>query len=337
MKGWKLINGSVQEQEIIEDASVSSDAKVKITKALISLRDITCLTGETETENVVLGGCGIGIISEATNNLFGLEKSQRVYIDPYRACNNCYNCKNNEQSKCSDIQLAGQDFDGFLSDFAVSSADRLYALPDSVSDLEALFIGHISLAISIVDKLGVQKGDYVAIVGANNFGNILAQLLIYYQAVPIILGFDEENLKIAKSSGIYYVLGPEDNWQKEVSNITGGHLAQNVVYVTDCNIPTSKAFSVASFNANVVFTGDLFKSNYVSFAQAVKKQLNIFCINIGINNNEASINLIANNAVDISKLKLDSASYVDVPDKLDKMTKTFESKGKIYETVIDLL
>ena len=34
----------------------------------------------------------------------------------------------------------------------------------------------------------VEKGDYVAIVGSDNYANVLAQLLIYYQAVPILLG-----------------------------------------------------------------------------------------------------------------------------------------------------
>ena len=37
----------------------------------------------------------------------------------------------------------------------------------------------------------------LAIIGANNFGNILAQLIIYYQAVPILLTLDDEEYKIA--------------------------------------------------------------------------------------------------------------------------------------------
>ena len=285
----------------------------------------------------MLGSSGIGIVSETQANLFGLEKGKHVYIEPRRECTECYNCQSGTPAKCSNFQIAGEDFDGFLSDFVNVDAGKLFTLPESVPDLEALFIDHISLATEVVDKLGIQKGDYVAIVGANNFGNILAQLLIYYQAVPIVATTNEEDYQIAKNSGIYYVLGPDDNWQKEVNSITSGRMTKSVVYISDCNIPTAKAFSLASFNASIAFTGVYQKNNAVNFAQAIKKQLQIICINHGFGNTATSINLIANKAINLSHLKLDSTTYDNVPLTLENMNKTFNEKGKIYETIVDLV
>ena len=247
MKGWKIIKPlMLKEQEIKDNFENKALSKVKITKALISLSDVLRYIGELESNSVVLGSSGIGIISETEANLFGLEKGKHVYIEPRRECLECYNCQSGSPSKCSNIQIAGEDFDGFLSDFVSVDAEKLFVLPESVPDLEALFIDQISLAISVVDKLKIQKGDYVSIIGANNFGNILAQLLIYYQAVPIVATTNIEDYKIAKDSGIYYVLGPNDNWQKEVTAITSGRMTKSVVYISDCNIPTAKAFSLAS-------------------------------------------------------------------------------------------
>ena len=338
MKGWKLVKpNEIVEQEISETINDGSISKVKITKALITLADVLRYNGESECNDVVLGSSGIGVVSETEANLFGLEKGKHVYIEPKRACLECYNCKNGNTSKCSNIQVAGEDFHGFLSDFTAVDPGKLFLLPDSVPDLEALFINHIALAISVVDKLEIQKGDYVAIVGANNFGNILAQLLIYYQAVPIVLTNDEEDFKIAKDSGIYYVLGPNDNWQKEVSLMTSGRMTKSVVYISDCDIPAAKAFALAAFNACVAYTGFSNKNSSVSFAQAVKKQLEILCINSGIGNTAASINLIANKAINLSHLKLDTASYDSVPEVMKKMSETLEKENKIYETVVDLV
>ena len=59
----------------------------------------------------------------------------------------------------SNMQIAGEDYDGFLSDFVSVPAEKLFVLPESVSGLDALFIKDISLAIAVVDKLGIQKGD----------------------------------------------------------------------------------------------------------------------------------------------------------------------------------
>jgi threonine dehydrogenase-like Zn-dependent dehydrogenase len=165
----------------------------------------------------------------------------------------------------------------------------------------------------------------------------LAQLLIYYQAVPIVLTTDEEDYKIAKSSGIYYVLGQEDNWQKEVSAITSGRMTKSVVYISDCNIPATKAFSLASHNAKVAYTGVSYKSSPFSFAQAIKKQLEILCINSGFGNTATSINLIANKAINLSYLKLDTSTYDNVPETFKGMNESLEKNGKIYETIVDLV
>lgn len=337
MKGWKIVKPFLlEEQEITESTEFNALTKVKITKALLTLSDVLRYNGELDSESVVLGSSGIGIVSETEANLFGLEKGKHVYIEPNRECGECYSCRSGQPLKCSNLQIAGEDFDGFLSDFTNVDPGKLFILPDSVTDFDALFIEHISLAITVVDKLDIQKGDYVAIVGANNFGNILAQLLIYYQAVPIVVTNNEEDFKIAKDSGIYYVLGQNDNWQKEVATITSGRMTKSVVYLSDCNILTAKAFALASFNASVAFTGHSYKSNPISFNQAIKKQLQILCVNNGFGNTAASINLIANKAINLSHLKLDSITYDKVPEALEKMNKQLETVEKIYETVVDL-
>ncbi len=336
MKGWKLTKPlTLTEQELTVKEN-NGQTKVKVTKALLTLSDVLNFSNE-DCSNMVLGSYGIGIISEVNANLFGLEKGSHVYIEPNHPCEECFNCKNEEVNKCSNMQVAGEDYNGFLSDFVSANQNSLYLLPNSVSDFSALFIGHISLAISVIDKLGIQKGDYVSIIGANNFANILTQLLIYYQAVPIIATMNEEDYTIAKDSGIYYVLGPEDSWQKEVSSITGGRMTKYVVYVSDCNIPTNKAFTLASYNASIAFTGTSYRNLALSTAQAMKKQLDIHFINSGYGNTATSINLIANKALDLSHLKLDSTTYDNVPNTLHSMLKNLEENDKIYETIVDLL
>lgn len=339
MKGWKLIDQKkLTETELLEsETPVASSTKVRITKALITLSDILKFNGDMPADSVVLGGSGIGIISETQANLFGLEKGKHVYIEPDRECGDCHNCKRGEFSKCQNVLVAGEDFDGFLCDFMTVPNDKLFVLPSSVSDFEALFIDQISLAISVIDKLNVQKGDYVTILGANNFGNILAQLLIYYQAVPIVLTQDDEQVKIARDSGVYYVLGQNDNWQKEIATITSGRMTDKVVFIYDSNIPIGKAFALAAIGAAVAITGVTSKSTSISFSQAIKKQLDIHCVNNGFGNATSGINLIANKAINLSHLKLDSSSYDAVPDTFAKLAKEFEDGENIYETVVDLI
>ncbi|MBQ3597534.1 MAG: zinc-binding dehydrogenase [Clostridia bacterium] len=336
MKGWKLVSpNKLDEVELNEVYEGVSKCKVKITKSLLSFSDLLRYNGEIETEQVVLGSAGIGVIVENDANLFGLEKGKRVFIEPNQKCQQCYNCKSGE-SNCSNLQIAGEDYDGFLRDFCLSSSDKLFLLPDSVSDIDALFISHVSNALAIIDKLRVQKGDYVAILGGNNFSIILAQLLIYYQAVPIMLTIEDQSYTAAKESGVYYVLDKDDNWQREVSIITGGRMAEKVVYITDSYIPSAKAFQLASFNAGVVFTGTS-SGKPVQFNQAVKKQLNILCVNDASGYTASSINLLANKAISLAYVTINKGNYRDVPEILKTLNASYENDQLISETIIEMI
>lgn len=339
MKGWKIVKPFALEQcEIAESVEQSASlSKVKITKALITLEDVLRFRGEGSYKNVVPCKSGIGIISETDANLFDLEKGKHTYIDPYRACSECYNCKNGNYERCLDVKVAGEDFHGFLSDFTSVATNKLFTLPTSVSDFDALFIQHVSLALSLFDKLDIQKGDYVAVIGGNNFANIFAQLLIYYQAVPILLSPDEEDCEIAKASGIYYVLGNKDNWQKEVTAITSGRMTNKIAFISESDVPISKALLLASNNAVMAFTGVSCKTATFPYAQAVKKQISMLFVNNGSGQAAAAINLIANKAINLSHLKLDVASYDKIPEVFEKMSSILDTKGKVYETVVDMI
>lgn len=333
MKGYKFVKPfELEEQELEDKSHIEPHAKVRLTKALVTLQDVLRYNGEVESKNVVLGSSGIGVISETDANLFDIEKGKRVFVDSSLLAEGSTN-----SNKYEDTIFAGEGFDGFLRDFISSPTDKIFILPDSVSDTEALFINQISLALYIIDKLHVKKGDYVSIIGANNLGNILSQLLIYYQAVPIVMTIDEENARLAKECGIYYTLNAYDDWNKEVFNITSGRMTDKVVYISDCNISVARAFSVASYGASVAFTGDFYKNKTFSFHQAIKKQLQIKCINYGFDNTSASINLIANKAINLSKLKLNTGNYFSIPAVFELLNNTLQEKEQLDECVIDLL
>ena len=338
MKGLHSVKPNIlTELDITEGFDKTIESKVKITKALVTMQDVLHFTGENRVENIVLGSYGIGVISEAGNNLFDLEKGTRVYIEPEKQCGKCFNCKLGETNKCSDIQIAGEDYHGFLRDFATAESSKIFSLPESVSDFEALFIGKISIALSIINSLNIEKGDHIAIIGGTTLGIILAELLIYYQAVPILIDSNKENIEIAKKSGVYYTLSDDEKWIKDVTSITGGRMAKGVVYLTDSNIAVKTAFNVASFKAPIVFSGTSHRNCTFSFLTALKKQLVIMFINNGFSNTASSINLLANKALDFTYLKVNKESYSSIATKFKALAKDVANDEPITDTVVDML
>ena len=151
------------------------------------------------------------------------------------------------------------------------------------------------------------------------------------------MSLDEEDCQIAKNSGIYYVFGSKDTWQKEIANITSGRMADKIVYISDSNIPISKALALSSNNAVMAYTGTYCKTSSFPYAQAVKKQIDMLFINNGTGYAAASINLIANKAINLTHLKLDVATYDNVPEVFEKLSSLLDTKSKIYETVINMI
>lgn len=338
MKGWQINEAyDLVQVKRNETASLDKEVKVKITKAMISPDDITMYNGDNKiSEPIIPCRSAIGIVVEAGENIYGVEAKTRVYLDPISSCGNCYSCTIGQPKDCFKFNIAGKNVDGFLKDFAVVPAEKVYQLPKSVSDTEALFIGYLSLAISVIDKLQIQKGEHVAVIGGNIIGNIIAQLLIYYQGVPMLIDDNESNLEIAKRSGIYYTLKADGRLEREVSELTGGRMTPKVVYVTSCGINTEMALKIARPNATVAFVGFNYFNTRINFSQAMNKQLRFYCITNGYGNAEASINLIANNAVNLSTFNLMKATSAEIPNVFKICDERMKSAQEVYNYVIDM-
>ncbi|MBP5193273.1 MAG: alcohol dehydrogenase catalytic domain-containing protein [Clostridia bacterium] len=338
MKAWQLTKEYEFEQiKRSESISEGREVKVKVTKSMLSKDDITLYNGEDKpTYPLIPGRFAIGVIIETGDGSFGHEKNSRVYLDPITSCRKCYSCTIGQPKDCSNFQIAGRNAEGFLKDFAVIPHENIYQLPKSVSDNEALFIEYISLAISVIDKLQIQRGEHVAVIGGNLVGNILAQLIIYYQAVPIIIDDNDKNLEIAKRSGIYYTLKSDGKIEKEVSELTGGRMTPKVVYVTSCGINTEVALKVSRANATVAFVGFNYSNIRVNFAQAMQKQLNFYCITNGYGNAEASINLIANHAINMNNFVLSKANFSDTPKVFKTADQKLKNEQEIDNCVLDM-
>ncbi len=341
MKGWLVNNDGefVAEELVNEDLNEGANTvKVKIKKALVTVADVLRYTGEYDCKNTVLGSTGVGIIAQdmPSDSIFSLKKGARVYVTPYKNCKECIYCKNNDKSRCADILVAGEDYDGFLKEFVDVDASSIFAIPEHVSDKSALFIETVSLCLNIIDRLSIQKGEHVLILGADNFGIILAQILKYYQSIPILIDNDEDRINLAKDCGIYYSLSNEYNRLNEVLQITNGKLAPKVVYALDSKIPLKQAFALAGYNAQIAISGMGKHSNIVSFTPAIKKDLNLCFVNTGYGNTEASINLIANGAIDLTKFDIKNAPFEECDKVFEALSKTLSEEETVNEVVIEL-
>lgn len=338
MKFWQFTGEKAAElsdgSEMIESATA---AKVKLTRCLLNRNDVSAFLGDASAYPVVPGSFGVGLVVETGDNCFGLEKNMRVYLNPFETCNNCHNCKNGNPSCCLNLKTAGQNTEGFLRDFAVCPSQQLYSLPDSVSEDDAVFIEYISLALKVIDTLDIQKGDHVAVLGFNTLGNILCQLIMYYQGVPILVDSDPENVETAKKAGVYYITEATAAAIKNVSSLTSGRMADKVVHTCDPAIDTKLAFQLAAYGCKLAFAGFDYGPIRMNLSHAMKKQLVIYSLKNGIGNTSSAINLLANKALSASLILKHKATFSSPLEALNEEAAHMEEEKKVYPIVVDMM
>ena len=107
-----------------EPASVSitspTQVKIKVTHLMLTDFDEVLYNGGIDvTYPKIPGRAAVGIVMEAGESCYGIEKGTRVYFEPTRPCGECLACKSGKPKECTSIITAGKDFDGFMRDFVV--------------------------------------------------------------------------------------------------------------------------------------------------------------------------------------------------------------------------
>lgn len=201
-----------------------------------------------------------------------------------------------------DFVIPGRTADGYLRDFVNAGEGCLTPIPDAVNDEKALLLPYVALAQATVDSLDVKRGEHIAVIGADLIGLFISRLLIYRQAAPILVDSRDDRLEYARSRGVYYTSRTDDGLMDLVGTVTGGRLADGVVFVTGSGeTDISLALNVCAPEKNVVLCGTGGDALQVDLDLLLRKRLTLRGVTDGTEELETAINLVANKAIDVNK------------------------------------
>ncbi len=339
MKGFSFT--AKQTIEAVQRPAAAPEAefvKVRITKTGITDTDIALYLGEENAAYPIIGGRqAAGVISEiAEDNIYCLKKGDRVLINPYLPCRECIQCKTNRASECQNMKIMGVNTDGFFRDFINVPIQNIMPLPEQVKDHEALFTEYISLALEVLDMLNMEKGDHVAIVGGDILGNILAQLTMYYQAIPILIDTSEKNLEAARKSGIYFTIQDGAGVRDQLNQITGGRRAKYVIYVSGAKRSFRNTLEFAAVGGTIAIAGFMDSAMKVDLSTALKRRLSIVTINNGYREMRSALNIVATRTVHLEPLSTVTGKFAEIPEIIKARADEFTS-DEMFQVIIDTL
>lgn len=128
---------------------------------------------------------------------------QRVVGEINAGCGECQLCQSGDSRHCAQRTVLGiLGRDGAHAEFLRLPAKNLFKVPTGVPDEHAVFTEPLAAACGILERVDIQNGDRIAVMGDGKLGLLCAQVLALSGAQVLLIGKHPEKLRIAERRGI---------------------------------------------------------------------------------------------------------------------------------------
>lgn len=115
-----------------------------------------------------------GVVDEVGEGVAETWIGQRVAVQPNLHCGDCENCAEGRTNACQSLRWIGCDPSGSLpggmARYATAPAANIFAIPDHVSDLDAVLAEPLATPVHAARVAGDLTGKRVVVIGAGTIG-----------------------------------------------------------------------------------------------------------------------------------------------------------------------
>ena len=217
---------SLQLETIPVPELAPGEVLVKTTHAGVCRTELHFLSGllNLGIAPLTLGHEIVGEIASVGDGVETVQTGDRVIVNYYGTCGQCYWCRNGQQNLCDNVvaQL-GFSADGGYAEFVKARAEMLVHLPAGLDSNLACTLGcSATTALHAAQHIApVQLGDTVLIYGAGGVGYSLIQVCKLRGARVIVVGRSERKLQLAQEMGADEVIqATQDSVVEAVKRLT---------------------------------------------------------------------------------------------------------------------
>lgn len=313
------------------------EALIHIMTAGICGSDIGAFRGTNSLVSYprVIGHELAGIIeSIPEDNPKGLKVGDRVIVDPYLYCGDCYPCSIGRTNCCTDLKVLGVHVDGGMTEYYCHPADMLIPIPDEMDWTLAAMAEPLTISLHGVHRGGLKAGEYCAIIGAGPIGLLAGMIAEAYGAHAILLDLVQERLDFAKELGIEYVINSKnEDAVKRVAEITNGVMAQQVMECSGANPAILMSLELVSNAGRITLTGWPAKETPLPTGVITKKEIDIRGARTSAGEFEEAIELICSGRVDIRRILTKTISMDEAPETIKDIE---QNPGNYMKVVVQL-
>lgn len=115
------------------------------------------------------------------------------------ACHVCNMCRRQLSNHCPNRTVIGiVAHDGAFADSVIVPDQNLHAIPDHVTDNDAVFVEPVAAACRIAEQIQLAGGEVITVLGDGRLGNLCAQVLRHQGCQVRVVGKHDFKLEILK-------------------------------------------------------------------------------------------------------------------------------------------
>ncbi|MGE9993663.1 zinc-dependent alcohol dehydrogenase [Peptoniphilaceae bacterium SGI.137] len=304
----------VEEPEVCQNYS-----KIKVLSMGVCGSDVHAYAGKSPnvTYPVIIGHEIVGEIVEigAGENPNNLKVGDRVVLNPYLYCGECYPCRQGRTNACTRLRCLGVQTDGAMSEYFVHPTAMMIRIPDSIDDVLGAVIEPTVIALHALHTVEGKAGEHIVIIGAGCIGLLTALVAKAKGMNVIVADVVDERLKIAQKMGVDGTVNPtQENALDKISKLTQGRMAECVCEMSGSTAGVRNTLDYAAATGRIALTGWPNQSVELPTAMITRKELQIRGSRTGVNAEfEEVVALIQEGKIDPGKVVSKVGRFPELP------------------------
>ncbi len=171
-----------------------------------------------------------GIVDSVGAGVVSFKPGDRVVAHNSAPCNNCYYCKQGQQSMCENLTFNFGAFSEYQLIPAPIVKQNVFHIPNAVDFRDAALTEPFSCAVYGISEIGIETGDTVIVNGAGPIGLMFIRLACLRGARVIATDLSEIRLALAQKLGSSVTINAnQDNIINKVKHYTDDQRGGDVV------------------------------------------------------------------------------------------------------------
>jgi len=198
---------------------------------------------------------------------------KRVVGEINFGCGFCESCRRGLARHCAKRRVMGiLNADGCFAECVTVPARNLHAVPENISDEEAVFTEPLAAAFEILEQIEVDFTREVLVLGDGKLGILCAQVLAVTGARVTLVGKHADKLKLAKGAGVRTVLLAD--WKPKLFDI--------VVEATGSTSGLEAALAAVRPRGTLVLKSTVAEEHKISLAPLVINEVTVVGSRCGV-------------------------------------------------------